>query len=403
MQTSHWGRIKDTWSFHMFAGFEETEMILSALVLERKLPAVGKIWYAPGGFVADYRNNDLLNAFSSFMKKEMKKRKIAFFLTDPKFIWKINGQQTHQDEDVISNLKNAGYVYNTNRNNFTYEPPIDCRISLIKENGERYTEKEMMKRYDKQARYDMKVSSQRALSSVHYTYQDLVDDPQLYEDFVSVMNDTSKRIGFVTRPHDYYLHFMKELAPWAVMNLVYYDFSEDQKSYEEKEKRLSELKQNGNTPKNANRIKEEINSLEAWIRAYKQREEVMLSENQQKICAAGGITIRFGKIANNIFAGTLNLLRNNLRASYYLNQIQNEESIASQMDYHSIGGVTYDYFDESSELYGLYQFKKKLAADTIEYIGEYTLVNNPLQYSFYMHVMPWAKKNVYKIRKALHR
>ena len=74
MQSAKWAQVKLEWNSRFYAGFDEGgTRVLTALVMERHIPAAGKLWYSPAGAVCDYRNAVLLKEFAAFMKSEMKK------------------------------------------------------------------------------------------------------------------------------------------------------------------------------------------------------------------------------------------------------------------------------------------------------------------------------------------
>jgi len=370
------------------------------MILERKLSVIGNIWYSPCGFVCDYQNEELVSSFSNYMHSCMKKEKVGFYIIDPKVIWKKNGEYTNESEPITNILNRSGYQYNVNRNQFTYQPPLTVGISLLDESNKLYNAQDLLKKYDKGVRYSIKISQKRCLEDEKYKYSDLKNNPSLYDDFLSVMNDTSQRVGFIERKREYYLSFMKELSKWATMDLIYYDFSKDKMNNEVHLKKLDALEKSEAA---SEKTKQEIKSLQSLIESFQQREKLVQAEKKEKICVAAGITIRFGKEANCLFGGTRNLLRNYLRSSHFLNHIRIQDSIESGMIFHDLGDVTYDYLNPNSNLYGLYQFKKSFAADTIEYIGEYFLIENKWKYYFYTKCMPLAKKGLYQLRKCMNR
>lgn len=403
MQTSNWAVIKKTWKPYMFIGYGENDQtVLTALVLERSLPAVGSIWYSPSGFVADYSDTKLCKEFSAYIKSEMRKHNITAYIVDPQVPWQINGVSAAEAEPVIKSLKAAGYKYNPKRDDFTYQPPLTIGLNLKKDDGDEITADELLKRFEKGVRYSIRIGEQRGLVSEKYTYSELTANPELYRDFLSVMNDTSDRIGFITRPDDYYIEFMRELSDWAVMDLVYYDKISDKKRNSENFMRIKEIQEQLKTETKksvVNKLKNEKESLDSQLKAFSQRQQETSREQSDKICVAAGITIRFGKEACCLFGGTRNIIRNNVRSSHYLNFIRIKDSIDRNMDFHDLGRVTYDYLDENSEHNGLYKFKKSFAADTVEYVGEYILVNKKFKYFAYSKFMPTAKKWAYNIKK----
>lgn len=83
IQCSRWQKVKTTWKCTYYSGFEGEKRVLAVLVMERDLPAAGKIWYAPAGPVCDLENNVLLEEFTAFMKELVRKNGITAFIMDP--------------------------------------------------------------------------------------------------------------------------------------------------------------------------------------------------------------------------------------------------------------------------------------------------------------------------------
>ena len=92
-----WSLVKKEWNSRFYSGFSESgERVLTALVMERKIPFAGKIWYCPSGALFDYKNEDLLQAFSDFMKKELKKNRVTALFYDPLIPLRINGEKREE-------------------------------------------------------------------------------------------------------------------------------------------------------------------------------------------------------------------------------------------------------------------------------------------------------------------
>lgn len=398
MQTTKWIPLKSTWNPHLYTGYNDNnEVVLTALVLERKLPLVGKIWYSPSGFIADYSNSSLINEFTKFIKKELEHNGAAMYIVDPQIMERINDEVVNDSLIKVNNLKEAGFIYNEKRDEYTYQPPLTIGLSLKDAQGNLVSKEALLKKFDKGIRYSVRVGEQRGLVAESYTYDDISNNMHLYDDFLSVMNDTSERVGFVTRPHDYYLEFMQQLAKWTTIDLIYYDRKKDENNYIESQQRLLELNsklEKETNEKTITKYKTEITSVEKAIESYQQRiDELAKNEiDAERICVACGVTIRFNDEACCLFGGTRNILRNAVRSSHYLNFLRIDQSIKTGMSFHDLGRVPHEYTNENSANHGLYKFKRSFAADKIEYIGEYILINSKLKYFIYHSFMPNAKK-----------
>ena len=82
IQCSRWQTVKTTWKCRYISGFDGDERVLAVLIMERLLPAAGKIWYGSGGPVCDYGNTALLEAFTAFIRAEVKANGVTAFIMD---------------------------------------------------------------------------------------------------------------------------------------------------------------------------------------------------------------------------------------------------------------------------------------------------------------------------------
>jgi peptidoglycan pentaglycine glycine transferase (the second and third glycine) len=412
MQTTMWSAIKKaTWSARFYEGVDENKTrCLTCLILQRTLPAAGRIWYAPSGFVADYENERLISEFTAFLKTEMKKNAVTALIIDPQTVESISGVFQPSSKTTTDILKKCGYVFNSDRDDYIYQPSMTVALKLTDENGAQLSEPALLKKFDKGIRYSVRIGYQRGLKAFRYTCDDLKADMKLYDDFLSVMNDTSERVGFVTRPYNYYMEFIEQFAKWADIDLIYYDKKSDAENNEKNAASLADIDEKlENEQKQAvvNRLKGEKDSLEAQIKAYSERFEETKDIEKELLPVACGVTISFGSLASCLFGGTRNIIRNNVRSSHLLNYIRIQRSLENGYALHDMGRVPHEYMNESSKHNGLFKFKMSFAADVYEYIGEYALIGNAFKYNLYKKLIPTAKrvrvKIVYRIKKIIRR
>ena len=86
IQCSRWQKVKTTWKCKYFCGFENNTRVLAILVMERTLPAAGKIWYGSCGAVCDYNNHELLKEFTEFIKNVFRKLTPLLPIQSPNFL-----------------------------------------------------------------------------------------------------------------------------------------------------------------------------------------------------------------------------------------------------------------------------------------------------------------------------
>ena len=415
IQCSRWQNVKTTWKCSYYCGFEGEKRVLAALVMERTLPVAGKIWYASGGAVCDYKNRELLEEFTEFMKKEIKKNGVTCFIMDPPVSLRINGEDQAEAHDIHKMFNELGYELNTSIENYTYKEPVQLFVPLKDENGEQIPAEKILKKFDKGVRYSIRIGLQRGLVAKTFTYADIEKDPSIMDDFMGVMRDTSERDSFVERNGDYNTKLLKEFEGCSDLKLVYYDKELDRKLQAErlqkKQEALAQLE--GAHEKKARQLKEIIDSVDKQTEHFEKRiAEAEEFTKDNTICVAGGLSIYYAGMGSCLFGGTRNVIRNNPRSSHYLNYLRLCESVNRGCSIHDLGYIkvrtpelnedgTLGELVALDNFKGIYDFKKSFASDYHEFLGEYILVGNKMKYYSYAKLMPTAKKAKIKAIKML--
>lgn len=421
LQCSLWPGVKTAWKPYFYSGFDGDVQVLTALVLERSLPVVGKLWYISCGPVCSdgySENREFMKDFSNFLKTEMKKNGAFCVITDPLIPLRIDGVNQPEGEAAHKLLTDIGYELNPDIGSYTYKHPVQTMIPLKDEEGNMIPAEKILKGCEKGVRYSVRVGTSRGLVSERYTYDDIAANPKIIEDFMEVMGDTSDRNNFLNRDADYCLNLIKVLRDYTDITIVYYDKSVDAKLEVDRQKRKEEIISVLPTApqKKIRALKDELDVLEKNTNSFNQRmEETADYASDAKIAVAAGLTIRYGGVASCVFGGTRNIVRNNTRSSHYLNYLRMCESVDEGMDYHDLGYVlvknpeilpngTLGPLEPVENFIGICDFKKSFGAKYFEFIGEYVLVGNKFKYWMYKELMPKVKKArngfVKKLRKS---
>lgn len=406
-QCSLWPKVKTAWGSYLYSGFDgEGERVLTCLVLERNLPVAGKLWYVPYGTVSDITNEPLQKEFAEFITAEMKAHGAFCTIIDPPVPLRIDGEQQEAGHAAHKLLTSLGYKLNTDLDSYTYKHPVQTLIPLRDEEGELIPGKQLLKKCEKGVRYSVRVGDSRGLVSAVYSYEDVEKNPQLLEDFVSVMDDTSERNDFVHRDNEYLKLLFGTLKDYTDIMMVYYDKAKDTELQNARlaERAKKEAALETAPQKKIKGLKNDIDVIDKNTKSYNERmEETRDYPEDARIPVAGGLTIRYGGFANCVFGGTRNIVRNNTRSSHYMNYLRLLRSIDLGMDYHDLGYVLVEN-PETSEpdgslgpltpkenFVGINKFKLSFGAHYTEYIGEYILVGNAFRYWLYKELMPTAK------------
>lgn len=370
-QTSMWASVKNAWKPYYYMGYKDGEAVLSCLCLERKIPIAGKLWYCPDGFVCDYQNGELVKEFASYIKGEMKLNGVFALACDPLIEKKLNGQQVESYDNAVSVFTDAGFTFSGIKDFYTVQPSTTVNIFLT-ENGERLTEEKILKKSEKGVRHGVKIGRECGLKCEEYIIEDLDDNPQVADEFFSVMTETSDRVSFIQRDKSYYINMLRSLGEYGVMDMIYYDVKGEK----------ARAESGAMTEK----------EFEKYNSAMSELEKFGFSQDVEKIYVACGLTSYFGKTSICLYGGTRNVLRNALRPTHLLNWTRICRSLQRGCQIHDMGRITGDAYDEKNPLYGLCRYKQSYAGTVTEYCGDLYLVNSSFGFFLFTKVLPFAKK-----------
>ncbi len=415
LQTARWADVKDSWCSRCYSGFENGERVLTAMVLYRTMPGAGCVWYIPCGAVCDYLNTELVKEFLEFIKNESKKAKATCLIIDPLIPLRINGELQNEGIESHKLITSCGFQLNEDVDSYTYKHPVQTYIHLLDDEGKQIPADKILKNCEKGVRYSVRIGTTRGLEYKTYLYEDIEKNPQLLDEFMSVMDDTSNRNDFVQRKGDYLKHLMNIFSDCCDITMIYYNKAVDQGLENERQaKKVELLKALETAPeKKIKGIKNDIEAIDNNTKAFNVRmDETKDYPNDAKIPVAGGFTLRYSGVASCLFGGTKNIIRNNTRSSHYLNYLRICKSIETGCHIHDLGYVLVDNPEINADgtlgemkpkenFIGINEFKMSFGAKYYEFIGEYICVNNKMKFFLYRKLMPKAKDVIRKITKII--
>lgn len=415
LQCSRWPLVKEAWGSILYSGFENENRVLTCMVLFRKMPGAGVIWYIPCGAVYDYKNIQLQKEFLDFIKKESKKSGATCLIIDPLIPLRISGETVDEGIENHNLFIENGFQLNTNIDSYTYKHPVQTFIHLLDEGGNQIPADKILKDCEKGVRYSVRIGTTRGLESKTYLYEDVEKNPQIMDEFMSVMEDTSNRNEFLQRNGDYIKFLMKIFADCCDITIVYYNKKTDCDLENERQSKKAELLAQLETApeKKIKGIKNDIEAIDNNTKAFNTRmEETKDYPDDAIIPVAGGFTLRYAGVASCLFGGTKNIIRNNTRSSHYLNYLRICRSIETGCHIHDLGYVmvkdpeinsdgTLGKMEPRDNFVGINDFKMSFGAKYYEFIGEYIFVNNKLKYYFYNNLMPKVKHLTMRILRKI--
>lgn len=294
LQCSKWPEVKASWGSRFYSGFFGEERVLTCLVLSRVLPVAGEIWYIPCGPLCDYKNESLQKEFTAFIKSEMKKAGATCLVSDPLIPLRISGETQEEGVQAHKLLTECGYSLNPKIETYTYKHPVQTYIPLRDDEGNIIPSDKILKNCEKGVRYSVRIGTTRGLESKLYTFEDVKNNPEIMDEFMSVMQDTSNRNDFVSRDGDYCKNLMEKFSDSSDIIIVYYNKKKDRDLENERQAKKQELLTALETApeKKIKGIKGDIEAIDSNTKNFEVRmEETKDYPDDAIIPVAGGFTL----------------------------------------------------------------------------------------------------------------
>lgn len=399
-QTVAWGQLKKkgNWKYYFVGITDEGNNIVGAsLLLGKKLFSKYKMFYAPRGFLIDYSNYNLVSFFTSKIKEYLKSKNAIFIKIDPYVMYKerdIDGNVIEGGIDnskVVKDLKKLGY----NHTGFTvYQGNLQPRWLFVLD-IENKTEEQILK----------EVHYQHTRHNINKTLKLAYNIKQIditnIEEFKKIMEDTSKRRGFIDRPLSYYRNMFKVLDKYNMIKILLIEFNCD-KSIEQVEKdneiiakKVVVIKEKYDKGRNQKNLLKQILELEKQLDSNVRRIDdykKLKNEYGNNIIMSGAMFIIYGDEIIYLFSGTYDEFIK-YHSPYRIQWEMIKYAIDNGYKRYNFYGIS-GAFDKDDPAYGVYAFKKGFNGRVVELIGEFDLVINKLYY--YVYKVLFKVYNLYK-------
>jgi peptidoglycan pentaglycine glycine transferase (the first glycine) len=338
------------------------------------------MYYASRGFVCDYKNRRVVEAFTNLLTQYTKKKKGIMLKIDPCIIYQERNEDGDiveggfDNKEVVEHLLSLGYKhkgitldFDGIQPRFVYKLPLDRSLD------------ELMEKFHHKTRYNIRLAIKKGIEIIEGSREDLAE-------FERIMKITGERDGFITRPLSYFQDMYDVLEPKGKLKLYIAKYNVSRALEMTLETLTKELANKKIDENRITKLTNEKEELEGLVKQY-----------PQGIIVSGTIMLVSGKKASYLYGASDNLYRNIM--PNYLIQWQ------MICDAHKMGCTMYDFRGISGDrnpdnhLYGLYRFKRGFTGEFIEYIGEFDYVLNPLLYTGFEWGVPKTKELVRKLRK----
>ena len=401
LQSLSWGEFSKTKKnlipYYLGLVDDENEIQAATLLLEKKLPLNYTYFYAPRGFVIDFKNKELVRNMTKKVVDFAKKRKAIFVKIDPDLI----KEQTNYLEEVSKNkdynelfntLKECGFKHLGFTKNFeTMQPRYTFRIDLNQtlEEIENHFSKTTKQRIAKAKKLNTEVSIG--------TEKDL-------DEFYHLMTLTEDRKNFISYTEDYYntLYeiFNGNKNSKATIFLGKVHINKTLKVLENDLKKINDqisILPIDNLSKSAkNKLKELTRQKENTTKEIGKYKEYR-KQYGNDITLSAHMIIEYGDKAWVLYAGNHNILTETYVNYYtYSEHIRycKEKGIKIYDQFGTIGDLSKD-----NPCLGLHEFKKKFGGDYVEFIGEWDYITNHFMYFIFTKLVPIYRKFIRKRSK----
>lgn len=388
-QNSYWGKLKksNNWEYTFLGLLDNKKIVAATLLLSKMTPVKKKMFYAPRGFLIDYKNYDLLKEFTKNIKKYAKENNGIFVKIDPYINYQerdIDGNivEGNDNKDAYKNLINLGYKhFGFNVMQETLQPRW---IFVTDTKGK--TVDEVMKNMDSKTRQIIRKNERMCIKTREISYDEL-------DKFKDIMKHTGDRRKFIDRPLSYYQNMYKTLHAPGILKIMVAELHAKELVNTYK-KELKDLKTELETRKNKHdnginkmnekkylsKQKETENNIERITKKLEEAKKIQ-KDNGDVILLGGILFLIYGKEVVSLVGGSYEKFME-YQSAYTVHWAGCKYAIENGYDRYNFYGITGD-FNPKNPLYGLYLFKRGYGGKVVELIGEFDLVISKFWYFVY--------------------
>lgn len=396
LQTISWAKLKEKngWDWELLGFKKNKKIICATMILSKNVFFGKKMFYAPRGFLIDYKDNDLLDLFVSEIKKYLRKKKAIFLKIDPYLIYQerdIDGKIVEggiNNSDVVKHLYHLGFREQCSKPG---EQSLQANWMYVIDLRNR-TFDDVLKDMNASLRRTLRKNEKNGVVLREGTRDDL---PK----FKEILDHTSERRNFISRSLTYYQNMFDSFGDNIKLYFVdlkveekLAEFKKEKVMLEKNYQQLLDTIKNTETKISEDKLKEkenEISRLDQKIANY----EKMYKEHGSVLTLSAVLYFIYGKEVLSFIGGDLSdYLEFQPFATMHYDMLK--YAIDNKYDYYNMYGISSD-LTESDPMYGVYEFKKKFGGTVVQLIGEYDLKIDSLFYYLYK----FAYYVVHKLKK----
>ena len=349
---------------------DKDKIIAAALLLKKELPFKLSYFYAPRGYTMDYTNKDVLKEFTEKIKDFIKEQNAIYLKIDPPIMY----QELTPEAQIVENGKNNFELYEYFKSLGYIHKGFN---KLYEGNQPRYTFRTYFKKYASFAEVEKTFSKSFSKPLKRsYDYDLEIYEADEVKTFHELIKIISERDGFHPYSFDYYNNVFNELKKDNLVKVFNAKINPSKliKKFEEQVK----------NDHNEDRKKRTLKDIE-FLKGLPNQKEYTCASLICTYSGSGAWSLYIGNDEAAIYTGTVNRLYYEFMKDAYENNY----------DYADLFGVVGDPHTKFKNLAGIYEYKRKIGGDYIEFIGEFDLINKP----FWYKVLPILLKIYRKLKK----
>lgn len=346
---------------------DKDEIVASALILFKRITLFTRYGYAPGGFIIDYTNLDLVKEFCNLLKKRYYRKNFAFIKINPEII--VNYIDIKKKElipnnpNIIKDLENIGFKKLKDNKYFESLMPKFNALLNIKEfsinKADKRTRNKIRKSLNKG--FSIEVGSREDIKIIYNFFKNKKSSPlsHYYKYYNSFSKNNNIDIFLVK------INFEKALIA-------------TRKAYEKELEINNKLVQkfiDNNTNENLNRKMDSDQKLNTYTNEISDLTKFLNTKTDDYV--AGAIVIKSNNRVSILISGYDKKYKQ-FCPNYYLHY-QIIEYYKDNYEYLDLNGLTGDFSNENPYK-GLNEFKLGFNPTAYELIGELDLVINESMY-----------------------
>ena len=372
MQSYEWGQVqkKSRDQIPCYIGLKDkNKLVAAALLLKKKTPLNMCYFYVPRGFTLDYSNKEVVEEFTKHLKEYLKEENAIYLKIDPPLMYQEIDEEANPIKDGLNNYdvyeefiklgyKHQGFnkLYERNQPRYTF------RTYFNKYNSFEEVEKTFSKSFSKPLKRS-------------YDYDLEIYEADEVKTFYELIKIISKRDGFNPYSYEYYNNVFTELKKDNLVKVFNAKINPAKliKKFEEQIK-------NEHKEDRKKRIEKDIE----FLKTLPNQDEYTCASLICTYSSSGAWSLYIGNDEAAAYTGTVNRLYYEFMKDAYDNKY----------DYADLFGVVGDPHTKFKNLAGIYEYKRKMGGDYIEFIGEFDLINKP----FWYKILPILLKIYRKIK-----